>query len=196
MPRPWSTLIWLLPILLVGGLFALVKKSQAPTPDGPKIEKYERAHLGLLTDGDADQIDPTPKPTTLERLLAIQRPAQLPGRASPLETTVWRLQTKIVQVELRSDNDIYLVLQSDTGARTVAEIPPAPHEGPFAAELAKVRAEVERRLHPTGQPHPLNLEAELTGVGFFGMPGKDSHRTPTNGARLFPVTSLRWDGRK
>jgi len=68
--------------------------------------------------------------------------------------------------------------------------------GAFAAELAKVRAEVERRLHPTGQPHPLNLEAELTGVGFFGMPGKDSHRTPTNGARLFPVTSLRWDGRK
>lgn len=73
-------------------------------------------------------------PTTVEELISIPRPPGLENikadppefqskRSQPVETTIWRVECKIIVVKLETDADQHLVLQGASGKTMVGEVP-------------------------------------------------------------------------
>lgn len=157
------------------------------------------------TDPGAGSVAMHPQRTTVEEILKAQRPADLAGdlstpayqnkRISPLETTVWTVKAKITEIVLRPDGDFYMVIQGDTGARTVIELPdPKLCTGSkFIKQITLTRKKLDVMFHPTAQPQKVDYTAELTGVGFFGY-GRAARGTTgpvSNGARLMPLLDIK-----
>lgn len=139
-----------------------------------------RLDVKLATDPAARQIQVT-RATSIAALLALP-PGAGGARTGPLETNRWALTATVTGIEASPDGD--LVLQVEQGAaRTTAESPdPGLCAGsPFVEEIRGAREQIRR--HPK-----LPCRAEVIGIGFAGLPGKDN---PT-GIRLYPVLSIRW----
>jgi hypothetical protein len=186
--RTWTLVAWVLPALLIGGLYYVATR-KIPDSSGPSlIAPDPRAGLGRMDDSDVSKVDIKIRKTTIGEIVSFQRPADLqPGRrVAPFETTLWKFEATIEEAELRSDGDIYLVISSPSGGRTVAELPPQAG-GPFHDRIKATREQIERELKPSGQPKIVKRKAWLTGVGFFGRASKVS-----NGARLNPLVELEW----
>ena len=148
------------------------------------------------TDAEAKTVNATAKVTTLKALRAVARPSSLNDsrhdyshtRIGPLETQVWQLRAKVVSGLVRSDNDIYLVIESD-GIRGCVEIPdPALCKGSqFEAQISEVRKSLLREYGFGQHSTSIDREAVLTGVGYFGTGGLRE-----NGARLNPLLKIEW----
>lgn len=147
-------------------------------------------------DQDVASVSRSPIESSLGQLRAFPRPVALvkdrfalaDRRATPLETHVWRLRARVIEAMLRTDNDLYLVIEAD-GTRSCVEVPdPRLCKGsPFLGQITKVRDQLEKELNPTFRRSRVDREAELVGVGYFGTAGKND-----NGARLMPLLQLRW----
>jgi hypothetical protein len=186
--KTWTLVAWALPALLIGGVFYLVTR-KAVDSSGPTLPVRDpRAILGTMADAGAAGVDPNARPSTVDRIVGLEPPSGVrqSDRVSPFETSLWKVEATVEQVEIRSDGDIYLVISSPKGARTVAESPPSA-SGPFRNRIQSTRDQLVRELHPSGQPKAVRRRAVLIGVGFFGRPSKVS-----NGARLSPLVEIKW----
>jgi hypothetical protein len=155
--------------------------------------------LGL--DEGAKAIDHRPKPTTLEKLLASPRPAGMrpdgqrgtsfAKRIAPLETTIWELEVQVLRIEVRADQDYYLVIKGKSGRGTVAELPiPEQARGSrFYNKISEARKNLDDRFAPKGSK-PIGRTARITGVGFYGQ-AKLTDKND-NGVRIQPLLSITW----
>lgn len=174
-------------------LRGLKTKQESSPPAPPSIEQV-RTTVERTVDADASKIIRAPLPITLAQIKATRRPADLvqnsgayaSKRAGPFETQIWLLRATIDEVFVRADGDYYLVVESD-GLRGVVEVPdPSQCKGsPFLKEIKATRLLIDAALHPTVDHKEHHIEAEFTGVGYFGTAGKNE-----NGARLMPLVSF------
>jgi hypothetical protein len=169
-------------------------------------QRSEGARISIkrATDPAAASISLKPVKTTVEGLLEMARPTALPPdlksqefeklRIGPLENTTWQVTCTIKEIVLRADGDYYMVIEGDSGARTVVEVPD-PRLCPnskLIKQIQRVRNILAKRFSPTGQPQQVNQKATITGVGFFGMQGRNPQGNRTNGARLMPGIDVRF----
>jgi hypothetical protein len=98
---------------------------------------------------------------TVEELITAPRPADMPDpkllyntyqakRASPTETTIWRLEVTITAMKLEADGDYHLVLQGASGETMIGEIPtPSAHfigDSPWLANILAARQAVDDKF--------------------------------------------------
>jgi hypothetical protein len=135
--------------------------------------------------------------TTIEALVALQRPAIVSGdaRADPVEVTVYRVEARLLWLFGESDGDYHLVLAStqDTTITMIAEVPDPGCSGACASGYAETYARVRHKLleylnSPQSPARPL---VRVTGVGFFdyihGQRGVAS-----NGVELHPILAVQF----
>ena len=185
--------------LLISICLILVATSLAAEKD----EVREAVKHG--TDRTASKILLTPKAATIEDLAKLKRPLDLPndlksrkyekGRIAPLESTIWRVDCRLKEIVLSRDGDFRLVIESQSGARTIVEVPD-PREcrhSPFLKGISKARQELARRFHPTKAVQKPDALIEITAIGFFGPLKKSSKNVPANGARLMPAIAVKFN---
>ena len=154
----------------------------------------ERWSVKVLNDSDRGRVRMQPVETTIEDLVALQRPATLPadGRADPVELTVYRVEARLLWLFAESDGDYHLVLASprDTTITMIAEVP---EPACVSADLSdsqmyqKVRQLLLDTLNaPGGDRRP---RIRITGVGFFDYLHGQRGVAP-NGIELHPVLSV------
>jgi hypothetical protein len=121
------------------------------------------------TDFGAGIVEATP-----EELIAMPRtpdmadvnainPAFQSKRALPLETVIWRIKATIIELKHEQDGDYHLVLQGDTGATMIGEVPMPSTEfvgdSPWLDNIQAARTAVDEKLVNSLQmqdfvPHP------------------------------------------
>jgi hypothetical protein len=122
----------------------------------------ERWPVKTGTDPDVIQVAPQIVPTTVEEMVSIPRPADMPSptgdypayqnhRAAPVETTIWRIDATIIALKLETDGDYHLVLQGASGETMIGEIPtPRPPfvqaGSPWLANIKVARKAVDDKL--------------------------------------------------
>jgi hypothetical protein len=124
----------------------------------------ERWLVKTGADDDVDKVGKVVVDTTVRELGLFTRPDELlPAtsahteldntRVGPVETTVWRVTAQVIALKQESDGDFHLVLQDDSGATMVAEVPlPKPEfvdpKSPFFDDIAKSRDAVQQQFQP------------------------------------------------
>lgn len=160
---------------------------------------HERWRVKTLTDARADEVNFTPKRTTIDALRA--KPVPVPIRASTprldgVETTTYRVRATLVDARLVEDEDFHLVIRDRHRAHTMIVEFPDVRCQPAARSIKK---EAMRRARealiracgtiPTSFVH-LKGTATITGVGFFDKKHGQRGLAP-NGIELHPVLSFR-----
>jgi hypothetical protein len=192
-------------VLLTGGLLSgsFCQAQDAPLPPGQSMMMPPRWSVMTGTDSGAAQISPKPVKTTLEKLSALPRPAELPlkGPALPIyrttrvgtgEKTLWSVDARIIEAQLNPDGDYHLTLRSASGQKIICELPDPKlmvHPSPFAKQMTQARAVLAAKLHTTTTPQTCDVPAHVTGLGYYGRvrPGDGG---PENGIQLHPVVSV------
>jgi hypothetical protein len=157
------------------------------------------------TDADVSKVRQAIVPTTVEEMISIPRPSDMPvptkeypayeqHRSSPVETTIWRIDADIIALKLESDGDYHLVLQGASGETMIGEIPtPRPPfvqtSSPWLANIKAARQAIDDKLVKHLSP------ADFTPLGgklvpresLVGQPGPQpglpaSFTTPQEGA--------------
>ena len=154
----------------------------------------ERWAVKTLSDADRERVNLRPVNTTIEALIAIQRPVgPLAGRADPVEVTVYQVEARLLWLFTEADNDYHLVLASprDTTLTMIAEVPDPGCAGACASGFASVYAQVRQKLldylnSPQSVARPL---VRITGVGFFDYIHSQRGVAP-NGIELHPVLAV------
>jgi len=171
----------------------------------------ERWPVKTGADADARLVASTPINTTVERLVGLPIPTALAGegwpdnglgpfqsaRARPVELTVYIVEAAVGRYKLETDGDFHIVLEGQSGATMVAEVPdpdPAflPAVSRWARQISAVRREVDDKLHPEfGFWKVGNVRVRITGVGFFD---RFHHQmgAAVNGIELHPVIDVRF----
>lgn len=175
----------------IGGI-AWMREVKADNRDADPIRTVHpyRLAIKLTIDPQSRSIDPAPLPTTLRALLSLPRPAlQAETRISPLETRVWQVRATVRSVVVEPDGDLVLGIAAN-GMSATAEVPdPALcSDSPFRHQIEGMRAALTRRFHPESRRKDLNLDAEITGIGFAGFPDSGTR----TGVRIYPVLTIRW----
>jgi hypothetical protein len=158
----------------------------------------ERWPVKTLSDPAADEVDFTPRQTTVTRLTALRKPTvgRLTPRMEGVEKRTYRLRAELVEAKhlARDDRDIHLVIASPRGPmRTmIVEFPDVRCSG----AIDSLKKEVMRRarasfLKACGDPSTSGFTdlvgtATVTGVGFFDKIHGQRGRAP-NGIELHPV---------
>jgi len=164
----------------------------------------ERWNVKVLMDREAAAAARGPAVnSTVSRLVSLHTPSQpeaLTARAAPFETTLWRVQARLVGYRLEPDSDFHVVLVDlKTGQSMLAEIP-APYctNSPWGTAFRSARAVVESIGHHAaerlrfwwldyhGATPP---EVTVTGVGFWDTE-HGQRGASKNGAELHPVISV------
>src|SRR5438552_332418 len=157
---------------------------------------FERWPVKTLSDADRERVRlHDTLNTTIEALVALQRPATLSpnGRADPVELTVYQLEARLLWLFTETDRDYHLVLASprDTTITMIAEVPDPGCAGACASGFASVYAQVRQKLldylnSPQSVARPL---VRITGVGFFDYIHGQRGVAP-NGIELHPVLAV------
>jgi hypothetical protein len=214
-----GTAIGLLTMLLWPSVYG----QESPVPTAPKPESpqetphketdlrpgRDRWTIKTAADPDASGIPRKPVPSTVEKLLALPRPVDLPldapapemqnRRARPAEMTIWAVEAQVVACQLMPDGDYRVTIKGASGQTLFLEMPnPDPKfvapEGPFAGQIKAAREQFERKCKPSKvrQPIPLNLHARITGIGFFGRAYRARKPVTGNLIQLHPVLRIEW----
>jgi hypothetical protein len=191
--------------VLVGSPVTPVSSHGTPGPGYPSVQSVrscgrrcgvERWQIKTLSDLEADRVDFTPVPTTVEALGALPRPARTPqlSRISPVEFTTYQIDAYLGGFRHESDGDVHLILFGMKNQREsmIVEIPDPNCSGACAsglsADFAKARAMLDQILaepNPTDQP----IVVRVTGVGFFDRNHRQIGAAP-NIIELHPVLTL------
>lgn len=122
---------------------------QSETGDGGAPAGAARAGpvQRFVVDTSVRELGAIPRPADLMPASA-QHPDYQQKRAAPVETTVWRVHVQVIALRLEQDGDYHLVLQDESGATMVAEVPLdkpnfVPPESPFSGDIATARAAVD-----------------------------------------------------
>jgi hypothetical protein len=154
----------------------------------------------VKTLSDAKDVSFTPTPTTVEKLVKVKKPdnpriGPKTPRQSPVEFTTYRLRARLMQTGREGDSDIHLVIAppGKTSPQMIVEFP--------AKECLDRLSKVKRKASMNGawkkfdtacgalpkKFHPLQGEAEITGVGFLDIVHGRTRGQARNGIELHPV---------
>lgn len=169
-----------------------------PAEGGPGCGVHcgrERWAVKTLSDSDRSRVQMQPVPTTIEALVAFERPLEYPAfrRVAPVETTVYQVQARITWFSSEADSDYHLVLASpeDTTITLIAEVPNPQCAGACASGLASTYAALRQELvHELDSPHSVARPlVRVTGVGFFDFL-HGQRGVAKNGIELHPVIKI------
>jgi hypothetical protein len=148
----------------------------------------ERWPVKTGSDKDVGQVKNTIVPSTVRELGSLPRPGVLmpatalndsynARRVSPVETTVWQVKAKVIALKLEADGDYHLVLEDDSGAEMVAEVPYPNNEfiatsSPFFKDVQDSRSAVNKQF------------GEILARVNFVPSGTDAKLIPENAASL------------
>jgi hypothetical protein len=167
----------------------------------------ERWPVKTGTDPDVHRVVQRIVPTTVEELISIPRPHDMPSptedypayqqhRAAPVETTIWRIDVIITALKQEADGDYHLVLQGASGETMIGEIPtPRPPfvqtRSPWLANMKTARKAVDDKLLHQLSPAAFVLLGDklvprecLMGQPEVSAPAVESFTTPAQGAGL------------
>jgi hypothetical protein len=154
--------------------------------------------------------------TTVEDMWLLERPNDMPlshavpkyqsRRAPGPETTVWRIQGRIISHKWEKDGDFHLVLQDlQSGYTMVIESPQNGRgsDGKLFVEdncpadvrerIGVARTEFENQLNPAPFFKNTNRQVTVTGVGFFDILHGASGAAQTNSIELHPVLDVTFE---
>lgn len=176
--------------------------AESPPPVPPMLEIRCGGHCGTerwevktLSDPARDYVRLEPVDATVEELVALQPSWDfvLGSRNAPVETTVYRVQARLVAWRPEDDGDIHLILAGlrDSAATMIAEIPDPGCSGAcrsgFAEQYARARQAFETWVNA-----PDRLEEAIVtvrGVGFFDRNHGQIGAAP-NYIELHPVLAI------
>jgi len=102
--------------------------------------------------------------------------------------SVWTIEATIKEASLRSDGDLYLVIEAGNIRGCVEAPDPRGCKGsPFYEQIAQVRRKILDKVGGVLPKYDLNVRAKFMGIGFFGTAGRGD-----NGARLEPLLGVEW----
>jgi hypothetical protein len=151
-----------------------------------------------------------------------QLPGDNKTRIVPDETHVYRVQARLAKWKHESDGDYHLVFTDDTlnygdesanppvpptGHSFIGEVPdPSCFSGsdgsfgsqtPFADGITSARQTIDQRFPNADQSGAWNdgggAQVEITGIGFFDRPHKQTGRAPNN-IEIHPILSIQFLG--
>lgn len=196
----------------------LLKEMEATDPTAESVmapfqpkHGVERWPVKTVTDEDQDKVNQTVEQTTIERLWLLRRPDDMPlkkrakkyqsRRAEGPETTIWQIECRIIQHKWEDDGDFHVVVSSLTTGRTM--IVESPQDGldvngepfvdpssPFKEQIEEARVKLRERLQPTPSFHSANVQARITGLGFFDIDHGQTGIAKTNAIELHPVIDV------
>ena len=188
-----------LSLILLFALLAVGCSQPAATPQGPAQGEpsacgVERWAVKTLTDPAASQVNLAPTPATVEQLAALPVPDGFSTTASRLgpEFRAYTVRATLVEFKEETDSDIHLVLQGESEAAMIAEIP-----DPGCALGSRVQAQITRArsqfVDTFGQPttswQRVDAPVTVTGVLFFDVLHGQTGVAP-NGIELHPVIDI------
>lgn len=200
------------------GVVASVALAQADKPqaDKPAATTGARTDTGgkgrdrwlikTASDAEAQEINAKASASTVEKLLAIPRPLDMPldgsnpffqqHRARPAETTVFSVEADVIDCRLMPDGDYRVTVRGHSGKTLVLEMPnPAPEfvdpKSKFAGQIKEAREQFSAKFKPEARSQPLTGHARITGVGYFG---RIYGNRPAEGnlIQLHPVLNIQW----
>jgi hypothetical protein len=131
----------------------------------------------VKTGTDPDDVADEIVDTTVEEMVRFPRPDDMlpvtslqpqyqSHRATPVETTIWRLKATVITLKMEADGDYHLVLQGDSGETMIGEIPhPNPpyvgKSSPWNDQIKTARAWADE-----------NLLKKVSLAGFAPLDGK------------------------
>lgn len=156
-------------------------------------------------DPDASLVEEKPVPTTVEKLAAKRRPAEIKTpterypayqdrRTEGVERTIFEVEAEIVACKLQMSRSYHLNLKGKTGRTMIANCLDPQHVDPgsrWAKQIAEVRKEIEEKLKPGSAYTHGSWPVRITGIGFFNHVHGQSGVAP-NGIELTPVLSIEW----
>jgi len=178
-----------------------------PAPGGRSTPRLRISRWPVRTgsDPDAANIDDTPVPATVEKLIAEPRPEGMRDltnehpeyqnrRAEGVEMTVYRVEAVVVGCKLQINGSYHLILRGTSGKTMLANCPD-PHtvdpESRWAKQIAAVRAQVEKKVQPRAALQKFEARTRIVGVGYFNRAHGQVAAAP-NGIELTPVLQLEW----
>jgi hypothetical protein len=199
---------WLAPLTIPA-------RAQEDAPAPPALGQTQfkpgrdRWPVKTATDDDANEIVAKPVPTTVEALLALPRPADMPlheanpkyqsRRAKGVETTVYKVEAEVKECRLMPDGDYRVVIQGKSGKTLVLEMPnPDPQfvapTGRFAKQIGAARQQFEAQCRPAVPMKTVAVgrRAVITGIGFFGHTFRPDQPAEGNLVQLHPVVAIKW----
>ena len=206
-----------LAVVLLGIAAAAQAQSDKPQPEKPPATPAkpaasatkpgsDRWSIKTASDVEAKEIDRTPAKSTVEKLLALPRPLDMPldgsnpffqtHRAHPAEATVFTVEADVVDCRLMPDGDYRVTVRGASGKTMVLEMPnPGPDyvdpKSKFASDVKAARGQFEAKAQPEKAVKPVSGHAHITGVGFFGR--TYGGKTPEgNLIQLHPVLKIEW----
>jgi hypothetical protein len=121
-------------------------------PDRAKVGKNIIAGVDLgagIVEATVEELISLPRPPGME--VATQDPPEfMSKRAGVVEVTIWKVAGTIIALKHEADGDYHLVLQGQSGATMVAEIPTPTNvfvgDSPWLNNIKQARQEVDRTL--------------------------------------------------
>lgn len=152
----------------------------------------ERWGVKTLSDADHDEVDFTPKKTTVASLVSQKSPAYLPAdrRVAPVESQTYKVRASLVGYWPEQDEDIHLVIADldDANKTMIVEIPSPDCAG--ACTSGHVEDFRRARAVIAALPEQFAcLTVVVTGVGFFDFLHGQAGAAP-NGIELHPVLNI------
>src|ERR1700681_415866 len=118
-----------------------------------------------IVDTTVEEMIRFPRPDDMQPVTSLQ-PQYQSHRATPVESTVWRIKGVIIALKMEADGDYHLVVQGASGATMIAEIPhPDP---PYVAKASPWNAEITTAR----QAADANLLSKVSFAGFAPLDGK------------------------
>ena len=194
------------------GSAAVAVTAAEAKPIAPGVERW---NVKVGADPTVTQVKNVVADTSVRELGALPRPSQLmpaesthpaydDARIGPVETTVWRVRVQIIALRMEQDGDYHLVLQDDSGATLVAEVPlPSatskprpfvPASSPFFKDIQSARAAVDAKFGPAIKatafvPSIANADSKLVPVATFAAVAAPSQSVDLAATTTSPDTS-------
>lgn len=186
-------LIFLFALLAVG-CSQPAATPQGPAQGGPSACGVERWAVKTLTDPAASQVDLAPTPVTVEQLAALPVPDGFGANAPRLgpEFRAYTVRATLVEFKEETDSDIHLVLQGESEAAMIAEIPDSECAlgSRVQTQIAQARARfVDTFGNPTTSWHRVDASVTVTGILFFDVLHGQTGAAP-NGIELHPIIDI------
>lgn len=164
----------------------------------------DRWLVKTASDPDAVKVNKRTQDTTVEKLLALARPKDLPldgsnaafqeKRAKPVETTIYSVEVDVVECRAMPDGDYRVTLRGASGKTLILEMPdPAfvKPDSPFFYGIKSAREQFEQKFKPEPTAKPVQAHARITGLGYWARAyGKT--KPEGNLVQLHPVVLVDW----
>ncbi len=156
----------------------------------------------IAADPDAPAIPVKGVETTVEDLLALPRPQELPPRSTAYPTSRvgeaekvrWEFEADLTHYRLRPDGDIELTLRGEKRKTLLACMPDPKfldEKSPWFQQIRLARRTFEARFHPETHAKSSASHVLVTGIGYWSTEAPPEGSAP-NGFEIHPVTAIKF----